>query len=124
MSKRKQHAPEFGVNHDRLLLTVLGGQAGLDLREDALVAPPLPTVVEHLVRAIGPRRIAPPQAIALDEGNPTQHTPIIGAGFAVGLREIGLKTCHLRICQSEELRHVHRSFSGGESLSPPKINGS
>jgi hypothetical protein len=34
----------------------------------------------------------------------------IDAGFAVGLRKIGLKTRHLCVGQPEEIRYVHRSF--------------
>lgn len=124
MSKRKQHAPEFGVNHDRLLLTVLGGQAGLDLREDALVAPPLPTVVKRLVRAVLNRRVTPTQPIAVDEDNPAQHTPIIDARLAVGLRKMGLKTRHLRICQPEEIRLCTARFSNRESRPYAGLNGS
>jgi hypothetical protein len=62
------------------------------------------------VGAVFRRRIAPTQPIAIDEDNPAQDTPIIDAGFAVGLRKIGLKTRHLCVGQSEEIRHVHRSF--------------
>jgi hypothetical protein len=35
---------------------------------------------------------------------------VIDAWLAVGFREEGLKTRHLRIRQPEEIRHVHRSF--------------
>lgn len=49
------------------------------------------------MRTVGRRAIPPPQAIAIDEDNPTQHAPIINTRFAVGLAEEGLKTRHLRI---------------------------
>ena len=38
--------------------------------EDAFLAPPLPTTLERLVRAISFGRITPSQAIAIDEYNP------------------------------------------------------
>ncbi|WP_229754973.1 hypothetical protein, partial [Mameliella alba] len=39
-------------------------------------------------------------------------------------REVRLQTRHLRIAQPEKIRHVHRSFSNGESCSPNQINAS
>ena len=70
---------------------MLGGQAGNDLREDApFVAalgqmafshspPPLPTVVERLVRAMSRGGITPTQPIAVDENNPAQRARTIDA---------------------------------------------
>ena len=42
------------------------------------IAPPFPTVVERLVRTILPWRIAPAQAVAIDEDNAVQDTPSLG----------------------------------------------
>ncbi len=91
-------------------ISVLGSQTSHHPGEDAFVAPPLPTVVERFVLAIGRRGVAPSQPIAINEDNATQHTSIINARLAVGLREEGLKTRHLRIRQPEKIRHGHRSF--------------
>ncbi len=99
-----------GIAHHGLLFTVFGGQTRHHPGEDAFVAPPLPTVIERLVWAIGRRGIAPSQPIAINEDNAAQHTSIIDAWFAMGLGEEGLKTRHLRIAQPEKIRHVHRSF--------------
>ena len=86
------------VDHDGLLFAVLSGQTSHHPGEDALIAPSLPTVVERLVWAAFSGRVAPSQAIAINEDNPAQHTPIINARLAVGLGTIGLKSRHLRIC--------------------------
>ena len=56
------------------------GQSHHHLRENALVAPPLPTVVQCLMGTILLGSVAPPQAIAIDENNPAQYTPIIPLG--------------------------------------------
>ncbi len=100
-----------GVNYHRAFFAVLGRQTSHHQREDAPITRPLPAVAERLVRVVLRRRVAPAQPIAVDEDNPAQHTPIIDARLAVGLREIGLKTQHLRVRQPDEIRHVHRSFS-------------
>lgn len=60
------------VDHHGLLFAMSGGQTGDHPGKDALVAP---MVVEGLMRAVFRRRIAPPQAIAIDEGYPAQDAP-------------------------------------------------
>src|SRR3546814_17192274 len=56
------------VDHDRLALWRLRcGQALHHAAEDAFVAPPLPAIIKRLRRAILPRRITPPEPIAVDE---------------------------------------------------------
>ena len=112
------------VDHHGRLFTVLGRQPRHDPGEDTPVAPKLPAVVKRLVWAVFPRRISLPQTIAIDEDNPAQDTSIINPGLAVRLGEVRLQTRHLRIAQPEKIRHVHRSFSNGESRSPNQINGS
>jgi hypothetical protein len=62
---------------------VLGSQTGHHSREDSLVAPSLPMVVECFVWTVGKGGITPPQAIAIDEDNPTYHTSVIDAWLAV-----------------------------------------
>jgi hypothetical protein len=99
-----------GVDHHGLLFAVVGSQTCHHLGEDAFVAPPLPTVIERLVWAIGRRGIAPSQPIAINEDNAAQHTSIINAWFTVGLGEERFKTRHLRIRQPEKIRHGHRSI--------------
>lgn len=98
------------VDHDRLLLAVLDGQTGHDLREGALVAPSLPAIVECLVRAVFRRRVTTAQPIPIDKYNPAQLTLVIDARLAVGLSKIGLEARHLRNRQPKEIRHVQRSF--------------
>ena len=53
------------VDHDRLVLGTLGGQAEHDPGKDAVFAPPLPTVVEGLGRTVFLRRVKPPQPIEI-----------------------------------------------------------
>ena len=86
-----------GVDHDRRLFAVVSGQTDHHLRKDAFVAPPLPTVVERLMRAIFLGRISPPQAIAIDEDNPAQNASIIDTWLAMRLGKVGLKARHLRV---------------------------
>lgn len=54
-----------GVDHHGFLLAVLGSQSRHHLREDALVAPPLPTIVVRLAGAVCGRSIALPQAVTI-----------------------------------------------------------
>ena len=78
------------IDHDRPFLAVLGGQADQDPGEDAPIAPPLPAIVQGLGRTILLRRIALPQAIAIDEDYARQDTLVIDAWLAVGLGKVGL----------------------------------
>jgi len=52
------------IDHDGLAGGTPARQAIDHRDEDALVAPPLPAVVERLCRAIRPRRIPPSQTVA------------------------------------------------------------
>src|SRR3546814_1295347 len=66
------------VDHDRLALWRLRcGQALHHADEDAFVAPPLPAIIKRLRRAILPRRITPPEPIAVDEDDPAQNPSIV-----------------------------------------------
>ncbi len=98
------------IDHRRFLLGFLGGQAYQDPGKYALLAPSLPAVVEGLMRTVLPGRIAPAQAITIDEDYPAQHTPIIDARPAMGSWEEGLETRHLRLGQPEEIAHVTARF--------------
>jgi hypothetical protein len=82
--------------------------------KDTLVAPPLPSVVERLRRAILPGRITPPQTIAIDEDNPAQHPSVIDAWLAMALGKEGFQTRHLRVRQPEKVAHC--------SVSLPSLN--
>jgi hypothetical protein len=97
------------VDHHRLRNGGFAGQPIHHPGEDPFVTPPLPAVVEGLVRAIFLRRIAPTQAIAIDEDYPAQHTTVIDERLAMALGEEGLKPRHLRIGQPEKV--AHRSVS-------------
>src|SRR6056297_298625 len=99
------------INHNGLFLAMLGGQTGHDPGKDALITPSLPSIVECLVRPILPRGITPTQPIAIYEDNPAQYASIIHPWLAVGLRETGHQTRHLRVGQPEKIRHVTTPFS-------------
>ncbi len=119
------HAPFFGghtgrrsvgfeirrVNHHGCLLAVFCRQPGHHSREDAFLAPPLPTAVERLVRTIGSRRIAPPQADAIDEDKPAQHPLVICQGLLVSLGKERSQTGHLRVGQPEKVAQITAPFS-------------
>ena len=103
---------------------MLGSQTDHHLGKDAFVAPPFPTVIEGLRRAIFLGCISPSQAIAIDEDNATQDAPVINAGLAVGLREVGFKTRHLHVGQPKKVAHINARFEHPESRGQAEINGS
>ena len=76
------------------------------------------------MRPVFLRRVSPAQAIAIDEDNPARNASIIDAGLAMGPREAGLRTRHLRIAEPKEIRHVTDLFLRGESCPGDEINGS
>lgn len=73
------------VDHDSLVLGVLRGERFQHPGKDTHVRPPLPSVVEHLRWTIRPKRITPPQTIAIDEDYPVQNPPIIDAPLTMPL---------------------------------------
>src|SRR3546814_3950141 len=94
------------VDHDRLALWRLRcGQALHHADEDAFVAPPLPAIIKRLRRAILPRRITPPEPIAVDEDDPAQNPSIVDPLAAMALRKIRLKTRHLLVRQPIQITH-------------------
>lgn len=83
-------APDFGA---------LAGRARRDPGESASVAPAFPAAGESLSGAVFPRRIAPPQPIAIDEYFATENAAIIDAGLAMAPGEGWLQTPCLCIRQ-------------------------
>jgi hypothetical protein len=101
-----------------------GSQTDHHLGEDAFLASTLPPAVQRLVRFIGFRCIPPPQPIAIDEDNPSQHLSVIDRRLAVRLREEIVK---LAICSSVSQKGSLMSplrFPSRESRSTLKINAS
>lgn len=111
------------VDHYRLRLGTLGGQPFHHAEEDTHLTPALLTVVERLVRAIRLGRIPPPQLIAVDENDATQHAPIIDPWPAVDLRKIGPKPRHLLVSQPIQVAHASL-LAEPESDRASHINGS
>ena len=99
------------VDHQRVCLAALIGQFEKLSSEDALLAPPLPTFVKRLQRAIGSGRIPPAQTIAIDEDYAAQHALVIHTRHAVGLRKKGLQLGHLRVGQPIKIAHLTAPFS-------------
>lgn len=99
------------VDHHGRFLAVFRRQPGHHPREDALFAPTLPPAVERLMWAIRGGRIAPTQAIAIDENNPAQHPSVINPGLPVRPGKEGSQARHLRVGQPEEIAHVTAPFS-------------
>ena len=99
------------IDHDGLVLcSFRHSQALHHLDKDALVAPAFPAVIQGLRRTIFPRRITPPEAVAIDENDAAQNTPIIDTLAAMALGEIGLKTGHLLLRQPEQITHQSGSY--------------
>ena len=97
------------VDHHRLGNGGFGSKTIHHPSEDTLIAPPLPSIVEGLRRAVFFRCIAPPQPIAIDEDYSAQHPPVIYARLTVALGKEGLESRHLRLGQPEKV--AHRSIS-------------
>ena len=110
------------VDHHGLLFAMLSGQACDDLRDDTFLAPRLPTAEESLVRAIGSRRIAPPQPIAVDEDNPARKTLIIDPMLAARLRKERFQTYNLHVGQPQKITHVIAPFQRREARGTAEIN--
>lgn len=98
------------VDHKRIGASALVGQFKNHLGEDTLLASARPPAVERLVSALIRRRIAPAQAVAIDENYAAQRPLVIHTRLAVGLRRNGLQLCHLRIAQPVKIAHVTAPF--------------
>jgi hypothetical protein len=60
-----------------------------------ILLPALPALVQRLVRTIRNRRITPAQAIAIDEDNTAQDTPVIDVRLTSALWKVGPQSQHL-----------------------------
>ena len=90
------------VDHDDLLLTVVGGQPLHHPSEHPYVAPSLLAVIKRLRRAILPWGVAPAQAIAIDENDAAQNTPVVDTRLAMALREKRPEPVHLLVGQPKK----------------------
>lgn len=68
-----------------------GGRAVHRPNEEAHGSLSFPAVVKRLTQTVFPRRVAPAQAVSVDEDDPAQHAAIIHARPLAALRE---KTVH------------------------------
>lgn len=112
------------VDHDGLVFGAFSGQARHNPGEDALVTPAFPAVVECFGRTILPRRIAPPQTIAIDEDYATQNPSVINPGFAMALGEERFQALDLRLGQLVKIAHRSGLLAEPESRQRTEINGS
>ena len=110
------------IDHQRISPAALIGQFEKHPGEDTLLTTSLPTAVGRLVRPILCGRIAPTQAITIDEDYTAQTPLVVHTGLAMRLREKGII---LAICAS---RSQYRSlisllrFRSHESRSATEIN--
>lgn len=97
---------EIGCDdHNRLRDGGLGRQPSHHSGEDPLVASPFLAILEGIRRTILLWRIAPPQAITVDEDYSAQDTSVIDARLAMALWKEVLEPLHLRVVQSEKVAH-------------------
>lgn len=94
------------VDHDGFGLGFLGGEAFHHPSEYPHRAPPLPAVVQCLVRPVFLRRIAPTQAVPVDEDDPAQDPPVIDPRLSMTAGEIRRQTRHLLVRQPIQIAHA------------------
>ena len=120
------------VDHDGLVIGAFGGQARHDPDEDALFTPAFPAVVESFGRTILPRRITPPQTIAINEDYATQNPSIINPGLAMALGGKRFQALNLRLDQPVKiaqppqfgsLNHTGQTVSSGLTGPEPSRGG-
>src|SRR3546814_11893211 len=88
-------------------------------KEDALVAPPLPAVVQRFVWTIVLRCIPPAQPVAIDEDNPAQHPSIIDTWPAMAPGDIRLKPPHLLVRQPVQVAQIQSPHGACITSTPP-----
>ena len=104
------------VDHDGLALCSLRhSQAFHHLEKDALVTPTFPAVIKRLGGAIFLWRIAPPEAVAVDENDAAQNASIINALATMALGEVRLKASHLLVRQPKQITHQQAPIRPSES---------
>ena len=100
------------IDHQRISPSALIGLFQKHPSEDPLLAPSLPPAVKRLVWPILRRRIAPTQAIAIDEYYATQHPLVVHARFAMGLRKKKVSAWPAAHRSASKGRSCHRSVFG------------
>lgn len=95
------------VNHVRCLVGAYGRQADHHLGEVPHFAPPLPTVVECVGRAILPRRVPPPQTTSIDDDHATLDASVIKTRLAMALGKERHESLHPLVGQPEKIAHHH-----------------
>lgn len=110
------------VDDDGLVIGAFGGQARHDPGEDALFTPAFPAVAESFGRTILPRRVAPPQTIAIDEDYATQtlRSSTRGLPCSWGKR---FQALNLRLGQPVKIAHRSGLLAKPESPQRTEIMG-
>ena len=98
------------VDHQLVGLAALGRQPGEDPVEHAQSAPADEAVIDRLVRAVVPGRVAPAQAVANNEDDPRDYPPVIDPRNPVRKWEIWLDPAHLRLRQPNQITHGSASL--------------
>lgn len=86
------------INHDGLRIGTFEGKPLHHPAKHARLAPSFPTVVERLVWPVYPWCISPAQAVAVDEDDPAQHSPLIHTRLAVAPGKIRHKPRRFLVC--------------------------
>src|SRR5580658_7739568 len=103
------------VDHDSLRLAALARQFREYFIEDPQPAPAHEPIVDRLVRAIVPRRVAPAQAVLDYEDDAAHDPPVVHPRNPVRERKVPLDPTHLRLREQKQIRH-------GEASSPRPMN--
>jgi hypothetical protein len=110
------------IDRDGLIVGCFCRQPHHDPCKHPHIAPPLPAIVEGLVRTILTRCVAPAQAVAIDKDNAAQDTPVIDARPAMALRQIRPQPLHLSLAQP--IQTAHQASLRSESVNHAVITAS
>ncbi len=117
-----------GVDHDLLGISATFGKFNEDAAENAHLAPADEPVVDCLVWPVAWRNVAPPQPVADQEDDPTDHPAIIHPGDAMRERKERRYPRHLGFGKQDHLGHGSTPFGAASEsvncLTGKKINGS
>ncbi len=92
-------------------------------RENASLAPALPSIVQRLVRTIGAGRISPAQPVAVDKDDANQDPPVIHSRLAMAVGKERPQPLDLLVRQLKQGAHPGL-LAEPESDRDPHINGS
>src|SRR5471030_2264439 len=98
-----------GVDHDPLRLTAFAHQLGEDVVEHAQPAPADEAVVDRLVRAVIPGRVAPAKSVLDYKDDGADDPAVVNPRDPMRKRKIALDPTHLRFRKQEQISHGEAS---------------